>query len=219
MKNFHSCRANLLSHFISINPGVTLCTFHSLSIQTLLELEKMEMTAGPGIWSTLMWQCCRRFIWEFLSITWTLINKGDVFVLQTGSREFPSCWASQRLWNSKNKNGSIFGGIKIVWPENSQGDYILHPSLCSSINVLHLSLQLLQGTKLEDDFLSHSTDFLSRALSTHACQHNGRARRLGGGVDKMAKAKPETTDGRRWRRWRLCWMNLQAWVILACGVQ
>lgn len=40
-------------------------------------------------------------------------------------------------------------------------------------------MQLLQGTKLEDDFLSHSTNFLSRgSLSTHACQHNGRSRRL-----------------------------------------
>lgn len=67
-----------------------------------------------------------------------------------------------KIMKLKKQNVNIFGGIKVGWPENSQGDYILHPHLYNSINALHLSLQLLQGTKLEDDFLSHSTNFLSR---------------------------------------------------------
>lgn len=78
------------------------------------------------------------------------------------------------------KNVSIFGGIKVVKPENSQGDYILHPYLYNSINALHLSMQLLQGTKLEDDFLSHSTDFLSRGSLYPRLPAQWRSSRLGG---------------------------------------
>lgn len=74
----------------------------------------------------------------------------------------PKLLGITKIMELRKQNVSIFGGIKVVWPENSQEDYILHPSLYNSINALHLSLQLLQGTKLEDDFLSHSTDFLSR---------------------------------------------------------
>lgn len=129
-----------------------------------------------------------------------------------------------KIMKLKKQNVNIFGGIKVGWPENSQGDYILHPHLYNSINALHLSLQLLQGTKLEDDFLSHSTDFLSRGSLYPRLPAQWRSSpavgggRITGCFDKMAKAKPKTTDGRRWRRWRICWMNLQAWVILAYHV-
>lgn len=113
LKNFHSHRANLLSHFISIDPGVTLCTFQSVNRDAAGIRE-----AGDDGWAgDLINSVVAMLSQVYLGVlVYNLAANKQGRCVRAANRKsgIPKLLRITKMMELKTQHVSIFGGIKVV---------------------------------------------------------------------------------------------------------